>query len=98
MPDFSSTIIAASIVIGAFLIFALYKVAKASKKKIAIPEFAGQVAVAIDEIGPEKEGFVRFRGEHWKALSETTITPGQKVMIISREGLILNVGPLKKSN
>ena len=53
--------------------------------------------MAIDDIGPEKEGFVRFRGEHWKALSETTVPSGQKVRIISREGLILKVEPLKKS-
>ena len=62
--DFTTTIIALSIILAAFLVFALYKVLQAAKKKIAIPEFAGQIAVTIDKIDPEKEGFVRFRGEY----------------------------------
>jgi membrane-bound serine protease (ClpP class) len=96
--DFTSTIIAVSIILGSFLVFALYKVLQAAKKKIAIPEFAGQIAVAIDKIDPEKEGFVRFRGEYWKAQSKTAITSGQKVIILYRNGLILTVEPLNKQN
>ena len=57
-------------------------------------EFIGQVAVALDELGPDKTGFVRFHGEYWKAQSNTTVVPGQKVKITRREGLLLFVEPI----
>lgn len=47
----------------------------------------GETATALDEISPGKEGFVRFHGEHWKARSKATVTLGQKVRIIAKEGL-----------
>jgi len=40
------------------------------------------------------QGFVLFHGERWKAISRTTIMPGQK--IIAREGLTLIVEPINE--
>ncbi len=74
----------------------LYKIVKAKKKRPATLEFIGGVGRTIDEIGPEKIGFIRFHGEYWKARSDTIIKPNQKVKILAKEGLTLIVEPLKE--
>lgn len=89
-----SVAITLAAVIGGFIVFIFYKIFKTTKKRSAVLEFIGQVAVAIDELGPGKDGFVRFHGEHWKARSHTAIVPGQKVKITGREGLLLFVEPI----
>jgi len=84
-------------IIGGFSMLVLYKVFKSAKKRPAGLKFIGEVAIVLDEIGPDKEGFVRFHGEYWKARSNTTVTPGQKVKIIAKEGLTLIVEPVKEN-
>jgi membrane-bound serine protease (ClpP class) len=69
------------------IISVLYKLFKSAKNRPAVLEFVGQVPMAIDELGPNKEGFVRFHGEHWKAHSNHAVAPGQKVKIVARKGL-----------
>ena len=73
----------------------LYKIVKAKKKQPATLEFIGGVGRTIDEIGPEKIGFIRFHGEYWKARSDTIIKPNQKVKILAKEGLTLIVEPIE---
>jgi len=82
--------------ISVILVFIIYKVFESSKRKTTTLKFAGQVALAIDEIGLGKDGFVLFHGEHWKAISKVAIAPGQKVKITSQEGLILIVEPMNE--
>ncbi len=91
-----SLLIAAFVAVAAVIVFVAYKLVKASIKKTTVLQFAGQVAVAVDEIGLGKEGFVLFQGEHWKAESKSSIASGEKVRIISREGLTLVVEPIKE--
>jgi len=74
----------------------LYKIVKAKKKRPATLEFIGGVGLTIDEIGPEKIGFIRFHGEYWKARSDTIIKPNQKVKILAKEGLTLVVEPIEE--
>jgi len=74
----------------------LYKIVKAKKKRPATLEFIGGVGRTIDEIGPEKIGFIRFHGEYWKARSDTIIKPNQKVKILAKEGLTLVVEPIEE--
>jgi len=93
-----SLLIAAFVAVAAVSVFVAYKLVKVTLKKTMMPEFVGQVAVAVDEIGLGKEGFVLYRGEHWKAKSKSSIASGQKVRIISREGLTLVVEPIKESS
>jgi membrane-bound serine protease (ClpP class) len=93
----STTLIAALTAVAVVLLFVSYKVFESAKKQTTVLQFAGQVALAIDEIDLGKEGFVLFHGEHWKAHSKVAILPGQKVRIISREGLTLIVEPTKES-
>lgn len=83
-------------ILAGFSVLILYKLFKSAKKRPTVLEFVGGVAQTIDEIGPKKEGFVRFHGEYWKARSETLIKPSQKVKIIAKDGLMLIVEPLKE--
>ncbi len=91
------TVLALTAVLGGFSILVLYKVFKSATKKTAVLEFVEEVGRAIDEIGPGKDGFVRFHGELWKARSQTVINPGQEVRIVAKEGLTLIVEPVKES-
>ncbi len=92
---FMLVILALISIVGAFSMIVLYKVFRMAKRKPAVLKFIGEVAVTIDEVGPDKEGFVRFHGEYWKARSHTDIKPGQKVRIVAKEGLILTVEPVE---
>jgi membrane-bound serine protease (ClpP class) len=85
------TVIAPTVVFGLFLVFAIYKVTEIRKKKPAIGEIIGDVAQTIDPIGPEKTGFVRYRGEYWKASAKEEIEKGKEVEIIGKEREILLV-------
>jgi membrane-bound serine protease (ClpP class) len=49
----------------------------------------GEKGFARDTIDPE--GLVFVHGEHWKALSEERIEPGERVEVVAMEGLILKV-------
>jgi len=89
-----SIIIAAFAAVAAVTVFVAYKLVKSAREKTTMLQFAGQVAVAIDEIGLGKEGFVLFHGEYWKANSKEIIHSGQKVRIVIREGLTLTVEPI----
>ncbi len=92
-----SIIIAAFTAVAVMLVFVAYKMFESARKKTTVLQFAGEIAVAIDDIGLGKEGFVLFHGEHWKANSKDSISSGKKVRIISRQGLALIVEPIKES-
>ncbi|HOW14969.1 nodulation protein NfeD [Methanosarcina sp.] len=94
-PEFrrllSLTIVTPTIVFGIFLVYAVYKVAEIRKKKPVIGDIIGDTARTIDSISPEKKGFVRYRGEYWKARSEEKIGVDQEVEIIGKEREVLVV-------
>jgi len=72
----------------AFSVFALYKVLKAKRlrPKLYIAGLVGQEAIALDELGPGKEGFVRCAGEYWAASSDEYVKPGERVIVVGKEG------------
>jgi membrane-bound serine protease (ClpP class) len=76
-----------------FFIFLLYKVLKIRNKKKAIGVFKGETAVTVDQISPNKQGYVRFKGEYWKAKSDTIIEKNTKVVIVSKDESVLVVKP-----
>ena len=82
------------VIFGSFSAFVLYKALKAQKKPVL--EFIGEIGLTIDEIGPQKEGFIRLNVEYWKALSKSVIKPNRKVKILAREGSVLIVEPLEE--
>jgi membrane-bound serine protease (ClpP class) len=94
-PEFQKvltlTVVAPTIVFGLFLVFAIYKVTEIRKKKPVIGEFIGDTAQTIDPLGPEKTGFVRYKGEYWKARSEEEIEPKAEVEITGKVREVLLV-------
>jgi len=85
------TVVAPTVVFGLFLVFAIYKVTEIRKKKPVIGEFIGETAETIDPLGPQKIGFVRYKGEYWKARSEEEIEPKVEVEITGKVREILLV-------
>jgi membrane-bound serine protease (ClpP class) len=79
-----------------FFAFLLYKILQIRNKKSYVDKFAGETAVAIERITPEKNGFVRFKGEYWQAKSDTTIEVKTKVLIIDKDETTLIVKPLNR--
>lgn len=92
-----NTLFATSIIIpvcaGGFFIFATYKVIKARRKVPYHRGILGGEAEVVDEITPQKNGFVIYQGEYWMAKSDKTIKPKCKVVIKEKEGPILSVQP-----
>jgi membrane-bound serine protease (ClpP class) len=79
-----------------FFAFLLYKVLQIRKKKSTVGKFSGEQAVAIEQISPNKPGFVRFKGEYWQAKSDTVIKTNTKVIIVDKDETTLIVKPLER--
>ncbi|MDH7506406.1 MAG: nodulation protein NfeD [Candidatus Thermoplasmatota archaeon] len=89
--DLITFLVVVVIFIALFFVFLLYKIIQAKKKKASVGTFIGEEAKTIDEISPDKPGFVRFKGEYWQATSDTIIKPNTKVIIVGREESVLKV-------
>ncbi len=93
-----SLIISTSVVVSGFIIIVIRAVYKVHKLKpiTGKEEFIGETAVVCQDLNPE--GLVKVSGEIWKAVSGDgrRIRKGQKVKIISLEGLTLLVTTLSK--
>jgi membrane-bound serine protease (ClpP class) len=79
------------IVLSVFLVFGLKKVIEIKGKKPKIGVLIGEEAVAIDKITKRREGYVMYKGEYWKAISNQTIRPKDRVIIVGKSGPILIV-------
>ena len=86
-----TAIVAPTLVIGIILVFVIYKVIEIRHKKPVIGEMIGDVAKTIDQIAPERPGFVRYKGEYWKARADELIEKEEKVEIIGKDGSMLVV-------
>ncbi len=85
------SVVAPTIVVGAFLLFVLYKIAVLRHSKPKFGELLGDIAVAQDSFGPGEFGYVRHKSENWKARSEDNIEKEDKVEILEKDGTILIV-------
>jgi membrane-bound serine protease (ClpP class) len=83
------TIVLPSLILGAFLAFAIYKVAQARFAPPVLGHIAGEEAVAIDRLDPQ--GYVLFQGEYWLAHAEEPVEKGENVVIIGKDGAKLKV-------
>jgi membrane-bound serine protease (ClpP class) len=54
----------------------------------------GAEGEAADSIAADAPGYVRVRGELWRAVSRTPVAPGQQVRVLGIDGLTLDVEPL----
>ena len=82
-------LIAPTIVIGAFFVFALYKVAEARRRPTYSEVMEAEVAEALDRI--DLRGHVIYNGEYWAAEAEEPIEAGETVEVVGKERMVLKV-------
>jgi len=82
-------IILPSLILAAFVAFAMYKVAKARFAPLASGRLVGETAEALDRL--DREGYVLFQGEYWRAEAEEPVDKGERVVILAKEGERLKV-------
>ncbi|VVB71735.1 Membrane-bound protease [uncultured archaeon] len=82
-------IILPSLILGLFLGFAIYKVARARFAPVQNDRFLGEEAEALDRLDPE--GYVIFQGEYWRAHAEEPVEKGERVVVVAKEGARLRV-------
>ncbi len=79
-------------VLGAFTAFAVYKIIKVRKKSPVVWSIVGAVGEALDDLDPDREGFVFVEGEYWKARSASgPIKRGERVVVVGKDGPVLIV-------
>ncbi len=77
-----------------------YKVARTVRRKpVYTPLPIGKRGRALDEISPDKEGFVLVEGEYWMARSARgVIKPGEEVVVVAKEGPYLIVAKAEEAS
>lgn len=86
-----------SILIAIFFLFVLYKIVQVSRKRPQVGSIEGEEAETLEEITPNKAGFIKYKGEYWLAKSkEGRIPAREKVIIEKRHGNLLVVSIKKE--
>lgn len=85
----AATFILPSLILGAFLAFAVYKIARIRFAPPAIGLIVGEEAEVLDRLDPL--GYVLFQGEYWRAESDEVVEVGEKVVIVAKDGTLLKV-------
>ncbi len=78
-----------SLILGSFLAFAVYKIARIRFAKPVIGQIISEEAEALERLAPR--GYVSFHGEYWMAEAEGTVEAGEKVLIVDKDGAMLKV-------
>ena len=78
-----------SLILGGFLAFAVYKIARIRLAPPVIGRIIGEEAKALERLAPK--GYVSFQGEYWKAEAEETVEKEEKVVIMGKDGAVLKV-------
>lgn len=78
-----------SLILGGFLAFAVYKIARIRLAPPVIGIIIGEEAEALERLAPK--GYVSFQGEYWKAEAEETVEKDEKVLIVGKNGTVLKV-------
>jgi len=88
--EITGPIIIAIVFAAAFIIFIIYAIVKGQRRKLSagVEEMIGKEAVVRTALKPK--GTVLAEGELWTAIAEdSTIEPGEEVIITKAEGLKL---------
>jgi membrane-bound serine protease (ClpP class) len=88
-------LIVSAILISIFFGFLLFKIIQIRNKKKAVGVFKGELATTTEKITPDKPGYIKFKGELWKAKSNEIIEPKTRVIIIDKDEFYLIVEPVK---
>jgi membrane-bound serine protease (ClpP class) len=76
---------------GALFGFLLYKVVRVTRLRRvhgAYPQGEGR---AVDQLGPDRAGFVVVAGEYWQATARAPVAAGERIRVVGREGKVLLV-------
>ncbi len=95
--EITGPIIIAIVFAVAFIIFVIYAIIEGQRRKISagVEEMIGKEAVVRTTLKPK--GTVLAEGELWTAITEdSTIEPGEEVIITKAEGLQLWVAKKSK--
>jgi membrane-bound serine protease (ClpP class) len=80
--------------VGGFFAFVIYKAAGAQRaKRVFEPIPLNATGRAVDDLEPERIGYVVVRGEYWRAKSGVAIKARQKVRVVGKEDGVLLVEP-----
>ncbi len=88
-------VVVPTIVLAAFLVFAVYKIVEVRKRKPVIGGLEGDEGEVIEEITPNKAGFVMVNGEYWQAKADKKIAVGERVIVEKRKDTFLIVRKIK---
>jgi len=91
IQDALIVVIAVVILLAIFFLFLLYKILGIIKRKKATNVFIGEKAITSDRITPENPGYVKYKGEYWKAKSDEIIEQNVEVIITERIDSTLRV-------
>jgi membrane-bound serine protease (ClpP class) len=96
VPGFGipTALIVSVAVVSALLIATMASVAVKSRRRAVVigeSELIGTVAHVVETT--EDGGWARVHGENWRVVSKTPLRPGQKVRVVARNGLVLEVAP-----
>ncbi len=87
------------IAFAAFCVTVLYgklrKNIKNTCEKTNIDAIIGAVAIVEEDIDNSGNGRVKIKGVSWKAQSDTPVSVGEKVKVISIDGVTLKCEPVK---
>ena len=76
--------------------FLMFKAYKATRIKRVFAKYPAGKGRAVDDISPDKEGYVVIGGEYWKAKSSTHIKAGSTVKAVGGESGIISVEPFNE--
>ncbi len=93
---FASIALGVAAIIGGFTLFMVYKILQARRKRPVMGGVIGAEVEAVDEMAEGETGFVRYKGEYWKARAEERVKAGSKCSVVDKDGPILIVKPCKK--
>lgn len=95
-PEWYNQLLIVSLVtaipLAGYSLVIVYKVVEIRRRKsIKAFDMAGVEGIAVDDIGPGRDGYILCMGEYWLAKSDEEINSGDRVIVVSREGLKLRV-------
>lgn len=70
------------------------KLDRESREKLGLEAMIGETADVVEPCGPDASGMVMVHGELWEASSTPAAGRGERVRILSVDGLRLRVAPL----
>ena len=96
VPGFSIAwqMIAAMALAGALVLLAIVSFAVRARRRPVVSGVEGlprEIAEAVEDF--ERNGLVRVHGELWQAVSTQPVQAGQRLQILSLDGLVIRVGP-----